>query len=400
MRLGPSQSRARHVRMTAAPTVEEFDRRSNGVPPSAMGLTDLPERGVRRFDDFQQERRWLALPIGTIRKYADDRGSAFAGLVTFQVFLGMLPLLVVALTVLGELLETDADLEQAVLDSAIAQFPIIGTRLEEDVSTIAVSGWWIYISIAGLLWTSAGIYHSLQLALNQVWNVGGVHRQGFVSRHLRALLLFVLVISVAIATYYLRNAEFMDWAPPIVDMVGAAIVGAALSAVMLLLVFRIVTAPVVATRLLVPAAIVGGVFWEVLQSLGAWIVGDRLSQAEDLYGAIGFVVVALFWINLLARSAILANEFAVVVERRLWPRRIAQPPLTEADRRVLEGLLNNERRRPEEHVTVSFDPDADAEPDGGSDRDGDDHVTDDALTRDGEVRPARSSASGSASGSD
>jgi uncharacterized BrkB/YihY/UPF0761 family membrane protein len=106
---------------------------------------------------------------------------------------------------------------------------------------------------------------------------------------------------------------------------------------------------------LVPAAALAALFWELLQRVGAWIVLDRLAQAEDLYGGIGFVVVTLFWINLLARSAILANEWAVVSWDRLWPRRIAQPPLTEADREVLTRLVHNERRRPEEHIEVRFD---------------------------------------------
>ena len=120
----------------------------------------------------------------------------------------------------------------------------------------------------------------------------------------------------------------------------------------------------VRTGWLAPA--VAGIFWESLQRLGSWIVSDRLLEAEDLYGAIGLVVVTLFWINLLARSLVLANEVAVVSRRRLWPRRIAQPPLSEADKRVLEALVLNERRRPELVIDVSFvDPsptDAGAEP--------------------------------------
>jgi membrane protein len=321
-----------------------------------MGLTDMPERGVRRFDDFQMERRWLAQPIGTVRKYADDRGSALAGLVTFQVFLGMLPLLVVALTIFGGVLEGSERLREAVLESTIGQFPVVGSRIEQDVSALSASGSWIVVSIAGLLWTSAGIYHSLQLALNQVWNVGGVYRQGFVSRHLRAAMLFVLVFTAAVGTSFLRGIGVVP-GPPVVRLVVSLVGGWLIASVLLLAVFRLVIAPVIRTSLLVPAALLAGVFWEGLQRLGAWIVMDRLSEARELYGAIGFVVVTLFWINLLARSAVLANEFAVVGERRLWPRRIAQPPLTEADRRVLEGLVNNERRRPEETVEVRFDGD-------------------------------------------
>lgn len=317
-------------------------------------LTELPERGVRWFDERQNERWWLAFPVGVIRKYADDRGSAFAGLVTFQVFLGMLPLLVVVLTVMGRLLEGSDDLRDAALESTLAQMPVLGERIRDDVSTLRATGPVLAISVAGLLWTAAGIYHSLQLAMNQVWNVAGVDRQGFVSRHMRALLLFSLVIVAAVGTAPLRGRDPLGL-PTLLASLLSALGSAVLAAVVLLAVFRIVVSPAVPTVRLLPAALLAGFLWELLQQVGSSIVVDRLTRADDLYGALGFVVVTLFWINLLARAAIFSNEWAVVGWRRLWPRRIAQPPLTEADRRVLEALPRNERRRPEMEVDVEFD---------------------------------------------
>lgn len=323
-----------------------------------MALQELPERAVRWFDDVQQQRWWLAHPVATIRKYADDRCSAFAGLVTFQIFLGMLPLLVVVLTVFSRVLEGSEQLRRAALESTFAQLPVIGSRLEEDLSTLAVSGPWLIVSVAGLLWTAAGIYHGLQLALNQVWNVEGVHRQGFVSRHLRALLLFALVISAAIGTAFVRGENIgLPSSSP--TAAASALVGAAASGAILLGVLRIVVSPDVRLRHLVPAAVLAGLLWELLQRVGSWIVMSQLAGAEDLFGAIGFVVVLLLWINLLSRSVLLANEWAVVSWKELWPRRIAQPPLTEADKRVLAALARNERRRPEQRVDVSFDEDRD-----------------------------------------
>jgi YihY family inner membrane protein len=326
-------------------------------------VASLPERGVRWFDDVQQTRWWLALPVGTVRKYADDRGTAFANLVTFQIFLGMLPLLVVVLTVFHEVLERREDIADAVLESTIAQFPVIGDQLEQDLSTLAVSGPWVAISILGLLWTASGIYHGMQLAMNQVWNAEGVGRQGFVSRHVRALLLFLLVIGAAVGTAFFDVANFLRWLPTPSIGVVAALLQALISAVLLLGILRLTVAPEVHWTRLAPAALMAGLFWQLLQRVGEWIVTDQLVEARNLYGGIGFVVVTLLWINLLARSVVFANEWAVVSWNQLWPRRIAQPPLTEADRRVLERLVRNERRRPEEHIEVWFDEDADTPPD-------------------------------------
>jgi hypothetical protein len=54
----------------------------------------------------------------------------------------------------------------------------------------------------------------------------------------------------------------------------------------------------------------------------------------------------------------------VVLARRLWPRAIVQPPLTESDRAsmALQALQN--QRRPEQQVTVTFNdrPDGAAVP--------------------------------------
>lgn len=318
-----------------------------------------PEDLVRRFDDFQQDRVWLAVPIGTIRKYADDRGSAFSNVVTIQMFLGLLPLLVVALTVFQRIIGDSEELADAVLDSTLAQFPVIGPQLEEDLSALSASGPWLAIAVAGLFWTASGIYHSLQLAMNQVWNVQGTDRQGFVSRHVRALLLFVVVMGAAIGTAFVPWYRLVGWAPPFLDAFMSLLFGVLVSILLLFAALRIVVAPSVPTMVLVPAAVLSGLFWTLLQDVGSWIVVEQLAGATDLYGSIGLVLVMLMWINLLARSVVFANEWAAVSWRELWPRRIAQPPLTRADREVLRGLALNERRRPEEHITVTFDDDDD-----------------------------------------
>ena len=72
------------------------------------------------------------------------------------------------------------------------------------------------------------------------------------------------------------------------------------------------------------------------------------------------------WIYIAVEITVYSAEINVVLARRLWPRAIVQPPLTEADRSsmALQALQN--QRRPEQHIEVTFDDrPADAEvPDG------------------------------------
>ena len=60
------------------------------------------------------------------------------------------------------------------------------------------------------------------------------------------------------------------------------------------------------------------------------------------------------WLYLSAQLLLYAAEINVVLTRRLWPRSLLQPPLTEPDRRVLTALAETEERRPGETVEVRF----------------------------------------------
>jgi hypothetical protein len=51
-----------------------------------------------------------------------------------------------------------------------------------------------------------------------------------------------------------------------------------------------------------------------------------------------------------------------VKKRRLWPRAIVQPPLTDADARALASYVRQEERRPEQNVDVRIDDRAFVQP--------------------------------------
>jgi hypothetical protein len=104
-----------------------------------------------------------------------------------------------------------------------------------------------------------------------------------------------------------------------------------------------------------PGAAFGAVMWTLLQSLGGFIVQHQLKNASALYGTFGFILALLAWIYLGAQVALYAAEINVVRKKRLWPRSIVQPPLTNADRRTLEHAAKEEERIREERIDVSID---------------------------------------------
>jgi hypothetical protein len=61
------------------------------------------------------------------------------------------------------------------------------------------------------------------------------------------------------------------------------------------------------------------------------------------------------WLYLAAEVTVYCAEINVVLARRLWPRSIVQPPLTEADRASLALQALQNQRREEQQVVVTFD---------------------------------------------
>ncbi len=84
---------------------------------------------VDRVDDFQRRHRVIGFPLAVTYKFFDDQGNYLAATVTYYAFIAIFPLLLIASSVLGFLLQGNAELRQAVLTSALSQFPIVGTQL-------------------------------------------------------------------------------------------------------------------------------------------------------------------------------------------------------------------------------------------------------------------------------
>src|SRR6266508_4319831 len=93
-------------------------------------------RSLERLDRFQQRNRVLALPFAVVRKFGDDQAGNLAALLAYYGFFSLFPLLLVLVTVLGFVLAGRSKLQARILDSALAQFPVIGDQIGRDVGSI------------------------------------------------------------------------------------------------------------------------------------------------------------------------------------------------------------------------------------------------------------------------
>jgi YihY family inner membrane protein len=312
-------------------------------------------RLLRAIDDFQQRHRWLAFPFAVVKKYGDDQAGRHAALLAYYGFFSLFPLLLVAVTVAGFILQGRSDLADRIVDSTAAQFPIIGPDIAKTVqgSHLRGSGLALVVGAAFALWGGLGVADAAQQAMNSIWNVPRRRYPSFVLRRLRGLAWLVLLgggLLAASLAAGIAHAAGGAWS----GLAGAA-ASALVNMCLFLVGFRVLTVRNVPLRSLLPGAVLAALAWALLQWLGAWYVGRQLTRATNTYGTFALVIGLLSWLYLAATLTLYAAELNAVRVRRLWPRSLAPPPLGPADEQVLEDLAKQEERRPEQRVEVSFD---------------------------------------------
>jgi YihY family inner membrane protein len=312
------------------------------------------EKTIRRIDAAQQRFGPAALVFGVVKKFGDDNAGNLVTNLAYSAFLCVFPLLLILITVLNIVLAHDASARTSLLHSTFSEFPVVGSTLHHQIHGLhrsSVIG--LIIGVLGLLWGSTGLAQSGLFSMSQVWNLPGPERPNYLARLGRsfgflAVLGLGIVVTTGLASFgtFGRHNIFLG----ILAEVGAVAVNIATY----FGAFRVLTPKVVHSRKLVPGAILGGVLWTVLQAVGGYLVGHDLKNDSVSYGVFAAVLGLIAWIYLGCELMVYAAEFNTVLARRLWPRGMVQPPLTDADQRSLALQATQNQRRPEQEVSVSF----------------------------------------------
>src|SRR6476660_7533162 len=107
-------------------------------------------KGYRAFDRFQQRHRTLGFPLALLQKYSEDQGGYLAATISYYGFFSVFPLLLVFTTLLGYVLRSHPHLYRSIVDSALAQFPVIGRDLR--LNSLHGSALALVLGFGGSLW--------------------------------------------------------------------------------------------------------------------------------------------------------------------------------------------------------------------------------------------------------
>jgi YihY family inner membrane protein len=313
-------------------------------------------RVARAADGWQQRSPLLAFAFAVVRKFGDDQAGGLAGLIAYYAFFSVFPLLLVFVTVVGFVLGSDNELTSRALNS----FPVIGREIARG--SLRGSGLALILGMLLAVWAGMRVVQAMQEAMNRVWNVPMTRRPGFLERLGRSLVMLVILGAATIGATILSGVGTSGAVGTLTRVAGIAL-ALAVNIGLYLLAFRVLTEEHLSWGAVLPGALIAGVAWTLLQLLGGWYVGHQIAGASQTYGVFAVVIGLLTWLYLGAQASLLAAEVNVVRTRRLWPRSLAPPPLTRADRDVFRAAAKEAARRPEQTVSVRFEePPAEAPP--------------------------------------
>jgi uncharacterized BrkB/YihY/UPF0761 family membrane protein len=306
-------------------------------------------------DRWQRRNRVVGPAYAVIKKFSDDEANLFVLALGWYGFTAIYPLLLVVTSILGYL--GASTLGNGVIRT-LHEFPVIGSEFNpgKGSSSLHGSALGLAIGVVGLLYGAQGVTQTAQHAMSRVWNQPPLDRPGYVSRLARSLGGLVVIggaflVSAFVASIAAGHGRGITWRIALIATLLVVNFGFYLAA------FRVLTAVAVSWRSLVPGSISGAVGFTALITVGAGLVQHQLRHSSETYGALGAVIGVVTFLLLLAKLSMYAAELNPVLARRLWPRALPGAPSTKADNEVLERLAHEERRRPDEHIGVSFGSD-------------------------------------------
>jgi YihY family inner membrane protein len=314
-------------------------------------------------DRFQRKHPVVGFPLAAFYKFFDDQGNMLAAMMTFYAFIAIFPLLLLASSIFGFVLQDRPDLQEDALNSALAQFPIIGDQLGRPEG-LQGSVTAVVVGALAAIYGALGLGQAIQNVMNLAWGVPRNSRPNPLLMRLKSLLILtvaglsVLVISVLSALG--SSTEVFGPGVNATIRVLIALGTVLLVTIVLTALFRLAAARSHLWYRAVPGALVTALGWQGLQVVGATYASNVLTSTSALNQTFGLVLGLIGLIFFAALVAVFGIEVNVVLARGLWPRALLTPftdavDLTDADRRAYAMYAQSQRHKGFESVTVRFD---------------------------------------------
>ncbi|GAB3578347.1 YihY/virulence factor BrkB family protein [Calidifontibacter terrae] len=311
-----------------------------------------------RLDRLQRRFPVLGFPLGVIYKFFDDLGGYLAALLTYYSFISLFPVLLLASTILSLVLRGHPDWQQQLLDSALADFPVVGDQLKAP-GALNGGPTALIVGVLGALYGALGAAQALQYAANTIWQVPRNSRPNPFRSRARSFVLMIslgfgLLATTALGIYLERilPGALAGWVLFVVSVL--------LSSVVFLGAYQMACAVNHGLRDIWLGSVLTAVGWELLKRYGAAYVESVVRHASAVNGVFAFVLGMLAFIYAIALLIVIALEVDVVRRRKLYPRALLTPftddvDLTKGDEDTYVGQAKSMRAKGFEEINVRFE---------------------------------------------
>jgi membrane protein len=278
--------------------------------------------------------RWLRRRLGWFDhlaraggRYQRTQGDLLAAGVTYFVFLGLVPVLLLVAAVIGLVLAGNALLQQELYDAIREAFPgptgeqIVG-ELSGAVGSAEVVG---VIGVIGFLYAGLRAMDKLRIGMEQIWK-GRADEPEFLRDNLQDLLALLALGAAGLVSLGLTGGvtQATSWVLEALGLDGATglsllttVIGLALAfatdVVVFLWLLKVVPATGHPLRRLLPGALFGAAGFEVMKLLGSLYLS--LISGSVTASAFGGAVGILVWINLACRFAFFTAAWTATLPR-------------------------------------------------------------------------------------
>lgn len=283
---------------------------------------------------MQRRYGFVARPLAVQMRYSEHGGGRLATVVSYWSFVSVFPLLLAAVTVLDIVLKDDEQARDRLLNGALGQIPVIGTELANQERVINGSVTVVVLGVLAALWSGLKAANSLQVALDEIYDVPRHNRSNFFVKRVKALgFLGIMAVGLTLSTTALHAVELVSSAGA-VRWIGYVLSIVVNSAIVLAAYWLLPRGRRPFSQLWRGALAAGGGI-VLLQLAGGWVIQRWISGASDAYGTFAVVFALLSWFFLISRLLLYCAEYNTVRAERLWPRSLFDhSELTDADRRA------------------------------------------------------------------
>lgn len=253
--------------------------------------------------------------VATLDGWRRHLSGRNAWVLAFFGFLSIFPLMLAATTILGFVLQDNEELQQRIIDGALADIPVIGPQLADDPTSLSGNVWALLIGVGGALWSATKAFVALQMAQDDVWEIDVDDRAAMPVQRGRALLGLIFIgaaqIAGLVAGTVVGAANL-----PLGGRIAIALATVAINVAVLMAMFRYLTSATLAWRDVWPGAIAAGVVATALQYFGTGIVRRITDNAGETYGQFALVLGLVTWLSFLAIATLMSAELNAALARR------------------------------------------------------------------------------------